>query len=154
MAAPDTAGVVAPPPLIFATAFVAGWLLGRVFPWPILPAAIAFPAGFVPGIAGLALAVAAFREMRRARTAVSPYAPTTALVRTGPFAHSRNPLYVALTLLSLGLALAVNTMWCVLLLLPALVVLRRGVVAREEAYLRRCFGEAYRAYCATTRRWL
>jgi protein-S-isoprenylcysteine O-methyltransferase Ste14 len=154
MAAPDTAGVVAPPPLIFTVAFVVGWLLGRVFPWPILPAAIAFWAGFVPALASLALAVAAFREMHRARTAVSPYTPTTALVRTGPFALSRNPLYVSLILLSLGLALMVDTMWCVLMLLPVLVVLRRGVVAREEAYLERCFGEDYRLYCATTRRWL
>jgi protein-S-isoprenylcysteine O-methyltransferase Ste14 len=153
MAGPDTAGVLAPPPAIFATAFVAGWLLGRVLPWPILPAAIAFWAGFVPGIAALAIAVAAWREMRRARTAVSPYTPSTALVRTGPFAYSRNPLYVALILLSLGLSLLVNTLWCVLLL-PAMVVLRRGVIAREEAYLQRCFGEDYRLYCATTRRWL
>ena len=154
MAAPDTAGVVAPPPLIFATAFVVGWLLGHVFPWPLLPADTAFRVAFVPGLASLALAVAAFREMRRARTAVSPYAPTTTLVRTGPFALSRNPLYVALILLSLGLALMVDTVWCVLMLLPAVVVLRRGVVAREEAYLQRCFGEDYRLYCATTRRWL
>ncbi len=154
MAAPDTAGVVAPPPLIFAVTFVGGWLLGRVFPWPILPAAIALSVAFAPGLASLALAVAALREMRRARTAVSPYTPTTTLVRTGPFALSRNPLYVALILLSLGLALMVNSVWCVLMLLPAMVVLRRGVVAREEAYLERCFGEDYRLYCARTRRWL
>ena len=83
MAAPDTAGVAAPPPLIFAAAFVGGWLLGHVFPWPILPDAVASRVAFVPGLAALALAVAALREMRRARTAVSPYTPTTVDVPFG-----------------------------------------------------------------------
>ena len=150
----DTAGVVAPPPLIFAAALVAGWLLNRAVPLPLLPGAAAPWVGGALVLAALALAAASLREMRRARTAVDPFKPSTALVRSGPFGRSRNPIYVALVLLSFGVALAVNAAWCALLLLPALAVLRRGVVAREEAYLQRRFGEEYRQYCATTPRWL
>lgn len=154
MSSPDTAGVLAPPPLIFAIALIAGWLLDRGVPLPILPGAVARWAGAVLIVAALVIAAAALREMRRARTAVDPYSPTTALVRSGPFARSRNPIYVALILLSLGLALLANALWCALLLLPAVIVLRRFVIAREETYLERRFGDDYRSYCATTPRWL
>ena len=154
MSAPDTAGVLAPPPLIFAAALGVGWLLDRAMPLPILPASLAPWAGGVLMVAALAVAVPALWEMRRAGTAVDPYKPTTSLIRSGPFARSRNPLYVALVVLSLGLALLVNVLWCAMLVIPATVVLRYGVVAREEAYLERRFGGDYRLYCATTRRWL
>ena len=153
MPAQDTPGVLAPPPLIFALALILGWLLGRAVPLPFLPAAIAPWAGGGLIVAALVLAGAALREMRRARTAVDPYTPSTALVRTGPFARSRNPIYVALFLLSLGLALLINGPWCALLLVPALLVLRRFVIAREESYLHRRFGDDYRRYCAATPRW-
>jgi protein-S-isoprenylcysteine O-methyltransferase Ste14 len=120
----------------------------------MLPAAIASWAGGVLMLAALVVGVAALWEMRRAGTAVNPGKPATSLVGTGPFAYSRNPLYGALFLLSLGLSLSANALWCVLLLVPAMVVLRRGVIAREEAYLQRRFGDDYRRYCATVRRWL
>ena len=154
MSSPDTPGVVTPPPLIFATALALGWLLDQVVPLPVLPGAIAAWAAAVPGIAALVLVAASVREMRRAHTAVSPFTPSTALVRTGPYGRSRNPIYVALILLSLGLALLADTLWCALLLVPAVVVLRRFVIAREEAYLERRFGEAYRSYVEATPRWL
>ncbi len=154
MSVDDTPGVLLPPPTIFAAAVVLGWLLDDVVRQPALPSAIAPWAGSVLIVAGLGLAAAALREMRRARTAVDPYKPSTALVRTGPFARSRNPIYVALFLLSLGLALLTNALWCVVLLVPAVIVLRRFVIAREEAYLERRFGDEYRDYCAATRRWV
>ena len=154
MPAPDTPGVLAPPPLIFAAALGLGWLLQRLLPQPVLPPAFAPWAGGVLIVAALGIAGAAVEEMRRARTAVDPYSPSTALVRTGPFARSRNPIYVGLILLALGIALLANALWCALLLLPAVAVLRRFVIAREEAYLERRFGEAYRSYRAATPRWL
>ncbi len=154
MSVDDTPGVLAPPPLIFAAALVLGALLDRVVRLPILPPGLAVWVGAVLVAAALVLAAASVREMRRARTAVDPYKPSAALVRTGPFARSRNPIYVALFLLSLGVALLANALWCVVLLVPAVIVLRRFVVAREEAYLERRFGEEYRSYCAATRRWL
>jgi protein-S-isoprenylcysteine O-methyltransferase Ste14 len=143
-----------PPPFLFGGAFVLGWLLNRLVPLAVLPAGVGRPGAFVFGVAALLLAVASFRELSRANTAVSPYKPSAALVRSGPFAYSRNPLYVSLILLTLGLALLVNALWCVVLLVPAVIVLRFGVVAREEAYLLRRFGDEYRCYCAGTRRWI
>jgi protein-S-isoprenylcysteine O-methyltransferase Ste14 len=80
--------------------------------------------------------------------------PTTALVTEGPFRYSRNPIYVALTLLYVGVALLINALWILLLVVPAVLVLRYGVIAREEAYLTRKFGDAYRQYTTQVRRWL
>ncbi|MFI5210728.1 MAG: methyltransferase family protein, partial [Gemmatimonadales bacterium] len=67
---------------------------------------------------------------------------------------SRNPMYVGMTLLYLGIALWANSLWPLLLLPAVLVVMRRGVIAREEAYLERRFGDEYRSYRARVRRWL
>jgi protein-S-isoprenylcysteine O-methyltransferase Ste14 len=80
--------------------------------------------------------------------------PTTALVTKGPFRYSRNPIYVALTLLYLGVALLINALWILLLVVPAVLVLRYGVIAREEAYLTRKFDDVYRQYTAQVRHWL
>jgi protein-S-isoprenylcysteine O-methyltransferase Ste14 len=154
MSRDDNARVVVPPPLLFVAAFALGWLLNRAIPLPVLPAAPARVLAPLFGLAALVIAAAAWRELRRAGTPVNPYKPTATLVRSGPFAYSRNPLYLSLILLSLGLALALNAAWCVAALVPVVVVLQRGVIAREEAYLLRRFGDAYRSYCAATRRWL
>jgi protein-S-isoprenylcysteine O-methyltransferase Ste14 len=151
---PDTAGVIAPPPVIFAVALLLGWLIGWAVPLPFLPPALAAWLGTILVVIALALAGAGTWTMRRARTAVDPYHPSTALVRTGPFKYSRNPLYVALTMLSLAVALFAGSLWMALLVIPALVVLRFGVVAREEAYLGRKFGDEYRRYTGEVRRWL
>jgi protein-S-isoprenylcysteine O-methyltransferase Ste14 len=80
--------------------------------------------------------------------------PTTVLVTEGPFRYSRNPIYLALTLLYLGVAFLVNAWWILLLVVPVLLVIRYGVIAREEVYLARKFGDAYRQYTTQVRRWL
>ena len=102
----------------------------------------------------LPLAIVTLRALSRAHTPVDPLKPTTALVTEGPFRYSRNPIYVALTLLYVGVALLINALGILLLVVPALVMLRYGVIAREEAYLTRKFGDAYRQYTAQVRRWL
>src|SRR4029434_8133859 len=79
---------------------------------------------------------------------------TTAIVASGPFRFSRNPLYLALTLLYLGLTLAFNTWWGIVVLVPVLIIMHRGVVQREERYLEQKFGETYRQYRSKVRRYL
>ena len=149
----DTAHVVAPPPLIFALPLVAGLVLHHFRPQTVLPPAwshLLGPLLLVLGFLGLP-AVLAFR---RAGTHPEPWKPTTALVVTGPYRFSRNPMYVGMTLFYLGISLWVNSLWPLLLLPLVLVVVRRGVIAREEAYLERRFGDEYRNYRARVRRWL
>ena len=131
-----------------------GLLLHLVFPVHILPTTLSRGIGVVCVLVSLPLALTTLRALSRAHTPVDPMKPTTALVTEGPFRYSRNPIYVALTLLYLGVAFLVNALWILLLVVPALVVIRYGVIAREEVYLARKFGEAYRQYTTQVRRWL
>jgi protein-S-isoprenylcysteine O-methyltransferase Ste14 len=149
----DTAHVLALPPLIYGAAFIIGLLLHVAFPLHVLPTTLARGIGVVCVLVSLPLALATLRILSRAHTP-DPMKPTTALVTEGPFRYSRNPIYLALTLLYVGMALLVNAWWILLLVVPVLVVIRYGVIAREEVYLARKFGEAYRQYTAQVRRWL
>ena len=93
-------------------------------------------------------------QFPRAGTSVVPAEPATALVVTGPYRFTRNPIYIGFVLAYFGFAIVLTSMWVLLLLIPVLVILQRGVVAREEEYLERQFGEAYRKYKARVPRWL
>jgi len=92
--------------------------------------------------------------MQAAGTNINPSLPATTIVSSGPFRYSRNPLYVALTLLYLGLTLAFDTWWGIVVLIPVLLVMHLGVVLREEQYLDQKFGESYRRYRSEVRRYL
>jgi len=151
---PDTAQVLVLPPLVYGGAFVMGLLLHLMLPLHVLPTTLARGIGVVCVLVSFPLALMTLRALSRAHTPVDPMKPTTALVTDGPFRYSRNPIYVALTVLYLGVAFLVNALWVLLLVVPVLVVIRYGVIAREEAYLIRNFGDAYRQYTAQVRRWL
>ena len=153
----DAADVAIKPPFLFLGALVLGCLLSLVIPLgPGLgrPNTLALMAGFGFVLAGLGLAVASVRSFRAAGTSVVPGEPSTALVVTGPYAVTRNPIYVGFVLAYFGLAILLTSVWVLLLLIPVLIVLQRGVVEREEAYLERKFGDAYRRYQARVPRWL
>ena len=151
---PDKANVIALPPLIYATAFVLGLLLHLAFPVHFLPSTLVRWLGplFIL-ISGL-IVVSALRALRRAQTTFDVSKPTTAIVTEGPFRYSRNPMYVSLTLLYLGVTCWMNALWILLLVVPLLVVIQRGVIAREEAYLERKFGEVYLSYKSRVRCWV
>jgi protein-S-isoprenylcysteine O-methyltransferase Ste14 len=152
--APDKANVIAPPPLIYGAAFIVGLLIHRALPVPVLPETLADWIGVVFVLASIPIAITAFRAMIRAQTSFDPRKPTTAIVSEGPFHYSRNPMYISLTLLYLGVSLLINALWILLLVVPLLVVIRYGVIAREEAYLERKFGDEYLRYKARVRRWI
>src|SRR6516165_7394429 len=114
-ASPDTAHVLILPPLLYGAAFLIGLLLHWAFPVSVLPPTIARGLGVVCVLVSFPLALATFRVLSRAHTPVDPLKPTTALVTEGPFCYSRNPIYVALTLLYVGVALLVNVWWILLL---------------------------------------
>ena len=157
MTATDRAEVAIKPPVLFLGALALGALLSLVIPLgPRLasPNGQALAVGLTYVAIGFALASFSVRNFRRAGTTVVPGEPSTALVVTGPNHVTRNPIYIGLVLMYFGLAIVLTSLWVLLLLIPVLVVLQRGVVEREEDYLERQFGEAYRKYKARVPRWL
>ncbi len=150
----DNPGVIAPPPLIYAGGLVVGLLANRLRPTPFLPEALSKMLGWPPVVGGLSLGLWGFREMRRAGTNVDPYRPTTAIVEAGPYAFTRNPLYVGMALVYVGLSARANALPAALLLPVVLHLVDRGVIKREERYLEDKFGEEYRRYKGRVRRWI
>jgi protein-S-isoprenylcysteine O-methyltransferase Ste14 len=104
--------------------------------------------------AGVALALSAVLTFRGAGTHVNPRKPATTVVAHGPFRFTRNPMYVAMATVYLGVTALVNSLWPLLLFPPAVWIVGRYMIAREEAYLERKFGHAYLDYKAKVRRWL
>ena len=105
-------------------------------------------------VCAFALSIWGRRTMIRAGTNVNPKLPATHLVVTGPFRWSRNPLYLALTTAYMGLALAFDVAAALALAVPLVLLVRYGVIAREERYLEAKFGEPYVRYKKVTRRWV
>lgn len=149
----DIAGVIAPPPLIYVGPLIAGLLLDRWVPIGGLPSGPARLLGTF-GLVAFSIVVFAVVAFRRAGTRPEPWKPTTALVTSGPYRFTRNPMYLGFTLLYLGLALWFGGYWTLMLLPPVLVVMIHGVIRREEAYLSRLFGTEYDDYRQRVRRWL
>ena len=154
--APDVAGVIALPPLI-----VLGFLAAAAVLEAIVPLPVAIAHSLARHVAGATLAAGGFviiavgtRRFAAAGTNVPPTLPTTALVVDGIYGRTRNPLYLGLTLVYLGLGVAAGSLWSIGLVVPLLWVINVGVVKREERYLERKFGDAYRAYKARVRRWI
>jgi protein-S-isoprenylcysteine O-methyltransferase Ste14 len=150
----STAGVPFPPPLVYLAGLLIGIGLEIAFPTAALPTAVAI-AGAALGIgASLLLDVNAMRWFGRARTPAIPFKPTTALVTDGPYRVTRNPMYLGMAALYAGVAFAFGLLWAFALLPVVLVVIDRVVIAREEPYLERLFGEQYLAYKRRVRRWI
>jgi protein-S-isoprenylcysteine O-methyltransferase Ste14 len=151
----DTANVIVRPPIAWAVAVVAGLALNWLTPLPFVPVSV--PAGWLGAIVfvlALALVAWAFTTMTRAGSNVPTDRPTTMIVDTGPYRLTRNPIYLGMMVGLIGLAIALDNLWLLLALVPFALVIRYGVVAREEAYLGRKFGDIYRGYRARVRRWL
>jgi protein-S-isoprenylcysteine O-methyltransferase Ste14 len=150
----DHPGVLVFPPFLFIGAFLAGLAVHWAWPVQLLPSLLSRVLGAVLLVCALAVAVAAERVMKRAGTNVRPDRPSLALVREGPFRWTRNPLYLSALGLYAGVALLIDAAGPALLFVPLVAVVRWGVIAREEAYLLRKFGDDYRAYTGSVRRWL
>lgn len=152
---PEAVDVIARPPLLFLGCLIVGLILDWLLPLP-LPEAVA-PGRAVGGaliLLGLTILVAGILNFARASTPVPSTQPVRAVVTTGIHGWSRNPIYVGMFLIYGGIAIAAASTWALILLVPLAIVIHYGVVAREEAYLERRFGDAYRDYKARVRRWL
>jgi protein-S-isoprenylcysteine O-methyltransferase Ste14 len=153
----ETAGVITRPPLLFLAPLVIGFVLDRLLPLPVPIPGIDLVHWIIGGsliLIGLALAASGIRNFSRARTSFLSIKPTRALVTTGIHGWTRNPIYLGMFLIYGGIGVAAQSPWILILALPLAITIRLGVVAREEAYLERRFGDAYRDYKARVRRWL
>ncbi len=150
----DSARVITRPPLLYLAALLMALALHWFWPMPILNDGIVIWVGSALAAFGIAIAMWGRRAMLAAGTNVDPTLPSTAIVTSGPFRITRNPLYLALTLLYVGLTLAIDTWWGFVGLVPLLVTMHVGVVLREERYLEQKFGDEYRRYKAAVARYL
>jgi len=151
----DTANVIVRPPIAWAVAVLAGLALQWVVSLPFMPGSV--PAGWAGGmvfVLALALFAWAIATITKAGSNVPTSMPSTTIVETGPYRFTRNPIYLGMFLGLVGLAVAFDSLWLLAMLVPFTLIIRYGVVAREEAYLERKFGDAYRQYRARVRRWL
>jgi protein-S-isoprenylcysteine O-methyltransferase Ste14 len=154
MSEQPTAGVIAPPPLIYLAGLLVGLALDRLWPLGLIVGVGWLVVGAALAAAGIGVMLAGSTRFRAAGTPVQPWKPASALVVSGIFRHTRNPMYLGMTLLYLGLALLFGDVVTLALLLPVLGAIRWGVIAREERYLAARFGQPYFDYKARVRRWL
>jgi protein-S-isoprenylcysteine O-methyltransferase Ste14 len=150
----DTAGVIAPPPLIYLGALGIGLGLDAAIGTGSLPSPVARPAGSALLIAGAGLLGSFARAFLGAETPIDPYTPSTAIVTNGPFRLTRNPAYLGMALAYAGIAIIANAPWALGPLPVAIAIIDRGVIAREERYLERKFGSPYTDYKRRVRRWI
>ena len=152
--APDSPGVIVFPPALFVGTLLLALGIHVLWPMHLAKGNWMRIVGAVLVVTSGALSRWSSGTMRRAGTNVLPSKSTLSIVTDGPFRFSRNPLYVAASLLYLGLALIFNSDWPLALFVPMLTVLDWGVIQREEGYLEAKFGDVYLAYKARVRRWL
>jgi protein-S-isoprenylcysteine O-methyltransferase Ste14 len=153
----DTAGVIAPPPLIALAALLLGLAMDWLMPAFLLTVLLTLEMRIVLGVllaaAGCALAFAGRNTFVRNGTAVNPYRASSTLVVSGVYDYVRNPMYVGLAFLVSGLGIAFASDWTLVTLVVAALVIHFGVVKREERYLEAKFGDAYRQYKARVPRY-
>ena len=149
----DHPGLIAPPPIIYLISIATGLALHYFSPMSILPNSIGVWLGGLIIVLSVSVLALCLREFQRWKTPVNPHRPTAAIIQTGPFGYSRNPVYISLTGLQTGIAFIANSMWVLALLVPTLMIIYGGVILREERYLERKFGTEYTNYKASARRW-
>jgi protein-S-isoprenylcysteine O-methyltransferase Ste14 len=145
------------PPLLYLACLVLGFALDQLLPLPLSYSEARWICSIGGGaliLAGVAIMAVGARNFSRAGTPVPSNQPVRALVTGGIHGWSRNPIYVGMLLLYAGIGTAARSPWVLILALPLIIILRYGVIAREEIYLERRFGNAYRDYKARVRRWL
>ena len=154
MSGNDTAGVIAPPPLLALGAILCAWGMEQVAPSGLIaPGSWRWGPALVFIVSGVSFMAAAFTSFGRAGTAVRTHEPSTALVTTGVYGLVRNPIYVGFFLILIGIAFATGWAWLLLFAAVFMGVIHWGVVRREERYLTARFGEAYGGYLRRVRRY-
>ena len=142
------------PPLVYVGSIALGLVFHLLWPARLVPPSVSTPVGAMVTALAIAVFVSAVRTLRAAGTPIPGNRPTTTIVRTGPYRFSRNPIYLAFSLLQLGLSLWVNSLALLITLIPAVALMGLVVIPREERYLEARFPSEYLPYKASVRRWL
>jgi protein-S-isoprenylcysteine O-methyltransferase Ste14 len=142
------------PPFVYVGSMALGLVLHLLWPVRLVPLSVSTPVGAIVMVLAIALFVSAVRTLRAAGTPIPGNRPTTTIVRTGPYRVCRNPIYLAFSLLQLGLSLWVNSLALLITLIPAVALMWLVVIPREERYLEAEFPSEYLPYKASVRRWL
>lgn len=150
----DNARVYFPPPLIYLSGLLVGGLMSWFFHFPVLPNLVAKILGISLLVIGLGVILKINAMMSKAKTDIKPWKPTTAILSDGLFGISRNPIYVALALIYVGIGVFVNSALMFPPLLLVLIAVNFYVIGREEKYLESKFGDAYLNYKKEVRRWI
>jgi len=152
----DTSGpsVKFPPPLVFIFMMLAG--AGIHYISPIHLGVIQLSKYFGLGVIllGIFIIVLAAKTFKRAKTNIEPWKPTTTIVSSGIFAYSRNPIYIAFCLVTIGIGIFFNSLWIIISFLPSAIIIYYMVIKKEEAYLEEKFDEEYKNYKEKVRRWI
>ncbi|PHR54479.1 MAG: isoprenylcysteine carboxyl methyltransferase [Robiginitomaculum sp.] len=155
MSGKDNPGVHFPPPLMFFLSGLVGWQAGLRLGWLVfVPSTTIQMAALGLIVAGLALGAWSMFPFFAAGTSLLPWEPDSQLLTAGPYRFSRNPMYAGMALLYGGVCLQLGSGLALALILPLILLINRYVIAGEEAYLTRTFGETYQAYQGKVRRWL
>lgn len=142
------------PPLLYVIPLLLGAGADRLIPLPLFPGRLQYLAGAALASAAALIMPFVLAGFRRARTNFDARKPATRIIATGPYRYSRNPAYVALALVYLGIAVAVDSAWLLAGFLPAFLLMHYGVILPEEQYLEEKFGAEYVAYKSAVRRYL
>ncbi len=150
----DNAGVITIPPFIYIIGLLIGLLIHYFYPLGFLPENLSIWIGVPLMLIAFPIAVMAFKTFKKAENDPAVRTPTTTIVSVGIYRLTRNPMYLSMAILYLGITCWVNSLWSLLFLIPVLIVVNAGVIKREEKYLEEKFGEEYLQYKSKVRRWL
>ncbi len=148
----DHAGVLAPAPVMYGAAILVGLIAEYTQPLWRLPPSVSLWLGIATISASFPIVLFAVKALGRAQTAFDARKPTSRIVTDGAYRYSRNPTYISLTLLHIGIALVLGSLWVLLMVIPAVILTHWGVIRREERYLEAKFGHEYLRYKAAVRR--
>ncbi len=151
---PDSAQVRVPPPLLFLICILLGAALAWFHPIHIVPQKLCWILAILFMGGGIGLMAHCLMVFKKAKTNIEPWKPTHRLITSGVYRFSRNPIYLSLVLIGIGVACAANSVWNLLMLVPFIGAIHWAVILREERYLEQKFGKDYLAYKKQVRRWV
>lgn len=150
----DKAGVLIFPPLLYLLVLTTGTLVSYFFPYQFIDFSIALPMGIIITLLGITSLILAANLFRKNKNPVNPSGSTQLIICTGIYKYTRNPMYLGLTIIFIGISTITNSWFSFVLLFPLLMVCQKGIIEREEKYLTRKFGNEYLDYQSKVRRWI